>query len=115
MREDRNPKMSWSFPIVTGHKYRMHWQEANDFENMFIELSPLWNLNDKNVHMMTNFTRDREVIKVTDMEGTEIANKTYLQPEATLVHGDNVLYPTTDKRIFNWVINGKDMKKRQAL
>jgi hypothetical protein len=26
-----NPPNSWAFPVVTGHKYKIHWQYGLDF------------------------------------------------------------------------------------
>jgi len=34
-----NPDNSWAFPIVTGHSYRLHWGENNDFEVLDFEIS----------------------------------------------------------------------------
>jgi hypothetical protein len=33
-RKKTMPSNSWAFPIVTGHRYRMHFGEALDFESM---------------------------------------------------------------------------------
>ena len=52
-------------PYVTGHRYRIHWGENNDFEMMHIELSERWTPNDLNFHFMTNFRDVRASINIT--------------------------------------------------
>jgi len=68
-RERLNPGNSWSFATVTGHSYRLNWGEANDFESMTFGISDQWSPQDKNVFLMTNFTRVREAINVLDVNG----------------------------------------------
>jgi len=37
-KADRDPKDSWTFPVVTGHKYKVHWASTGvDFDRMQIE------------------------------------------------------------------------------
>lgn len=38
MRLGPNPGNSWTFPIITGHKYRMHFGEGNDIDAMDVQL-----------------------------------------------------------------------------
>jgi len=71
-----NPANSWTFPIVTGHRYRIHWGEANDIEQMDIELD-MWEPTDHNVHIMMNFTDVRASINLTTDDGYLIPNETY--------------------------------------
>lgn len=78
MRDKVEPSNGWAFPIVTGHKFRFHWGEGIDFENMSFDISPLWDENDDSVHLMTNFTDVRMAINITDRGGNLIANETYL-------------------------------------
>ena len=33
-RPKTNPGNAWAIPIVTGHKYKIHWQTGLDFERM---------------------------------------------------------------------------------
>jgi hypothetical protein len=47
---------SWAFPVVTGHKYKIHWQKGLDFTRMQIDLSPHWKTTDKDVYFVHNFT-----------------------------------------------------------
>lgn len=38
-----DPNTGWAIPIVTGHKYKIHWGAAGlDFEGMTISLSQEW-------------------------------------------------------------------------
>lgn len=41
-RAKLDPLFAWAIPIVTGHKYNIHWQWGLDFEQMQVTLSPLW-------------------------------------------------------------------------
>lgn len=39
----RNPANSWTFPVVTGHKYKVHWANTGvDFDRMQIDQSERW-------------------------------------------------------------------------
>lgn len=115
--EKGTPTWAWAMPIVTGHNYRLHWGENNDFDTIRFELGDTWTPEDLNVRLMTNFTRVREVINVehvVDGKTVQIQDKTLISkaPEE-LVNGDNVLYPEDDVREFHWVVNGKDMTNRK--
>jgi len=77
-RESKDPSMSWPIVVATGKRYRFHWGEGIDFENMSFDISPLWDENDDSVHLMTNFTDVRMAINITDRGGNLIANETYL-------------------------------------
>lgn len=58
--EKLDPGKSWAFPIVTGHKYRIHWATTGlDFEKMSLEMSEHWEETDKNVYFVQNFTDTR--------------------------------------------------------
>jgi hypothetical protein len=61
-----DPGSSWAMPVVTGHKYRIHWSETPlDFNRMKLELSERWEQNDKDVYFVQNFTDTRVAINVT--------------------------------------------------
>jgi hypothetical protein len=47
---------------VTGKKYKIHWQKGIDFTKMWIDLSPLWSLADKDLYLIHNFTDTRSKI-----------------------------------------------------
>jgi hypothetical protein len=51
-----NPARAWAFPVVTGHKYKIHWQKGLDFTKMQIDFSPHWKTTDKDVYFVHNFT-----------------------------------------------------------
>jgi len=55
-RAKTNPRNSWAIPIVTGHKYKIHWQKGLDFEEMQVTLSEHWKPTDKDVYIIHNFT-----------------------------------------------------------
>jgi len=59
--------MNWAVPFVTGHKYRIHWGWANDFEGMQISVSDKWLPTDKNIHFVTNFTEARIGMNLTNL------------------------------------------------
>ena len=33
-RPKADPANAWAIPVVTGHKYKVHWQNGLDFEQM---------------------------------------------------------------------------------
>lgn len=109
--------MGWPVVMATGHKYRLHWGEAIDFEQMRVYISPLWQQDEQNVHIMTNFTDVRVAMNITTNggRGDLIANETYLKAEEDLVSGDNVVYNQTEVREFNFVLNGKNLTDRSDL
>ena len=56
---------SWSIPWVTGHKYKIHWENGIDFVNMKVEVSPRWEVADQPIFFVHNFTDVREEFNVT--------------------------------------------------
>lgn len=59
---------------------------------------------------MTNFTEKRLAINVTNSEGIQRNNETYLnKTEDQYISGDNVIYNQTEKREFYMVFNGKNL------
>jgi hypothetical protein len=116
MREMAWPSNGWTVPMITGHRYRFHWQEGLDFEQMRVETKTPWEETDLNLYMMTNFTDIRASINMTESTtGTLIANETYLLSDADLVNGDNIIYNQTEVREFNFVLNGKNPAERSSL
>ena len=55
-RPKTEPANAWAIPVVTGHKYKVHWQNGLDFEQMQVTLSQHWASEDKNVYLVHNFT-----------------------------------------------------------
>jgi hypothetical protein len=55
-RPKTEPTNAWAIPVVTGHKYNIHWQWGLDFEKMQVSLSPHWKPTDKDVYIVHNFT-----------------------------------------------------------
>jgi hypothetical protein len=33
-KDEKNPRKNWAVPYVTGHRYRIHWGESPDFEEI---------------------------------------------------------------------------------
>jgi hypothetical protein len=62
----KNPSKSWTFGLVTGHKYKIHWGTTGvDFEKMQIDLSDRWEETDKNLYLIHNFTDVRALMDIT--------------------------------------------------
>jgi hypothetical protein len=41
-KEKLKPKNGWAIPFVTNHRYRVHWRQGLDFEQMKFEVSENW-------------------------------------------------------------------------
>jgi len=65
MEDMPDPRNGWSFPIVTGHRYRFHWAENLDWTSMNVRVGSKWTADDLPVHFMNNFTDVRASINVT--------------------------------------------------
>jgi hypothetical protein len=39
LKSKLDPALSWAIPFVTGHTYRLHWGEGNDFTEMKVAIS----------------------------------------------------------------------------
>jgi hypothetical protein len=111
-----NPLNSWTFPIVTGHKYKIHWGWTGvDFEKMRITLSDRWEETDKNLYLVHNFTDVRALMDVKIGQQWFFNNS--LPPaqdinDNTMLTGQNMLYPQKDFHTteeFHMVINGKNL------
>jgi len=64
-KDKQNPKDSWTFPFVTGHKYKIHWSATGvDFTNMNLGMSEKWQETDKNVILFANYTDVRAIMDV---------------------------------------------------
>ena len=51
-----NPVSSWGFPIVTGHKNKVHWGVGLDWTTMEMDISEMWTPNDLDIVLAINFT-----------------------------------------------------------
>jgi hypothetical protein len=60
----------WAMPYVTGKRYRLHWEAGLDFDEMKMEVSPLWDENDENTFLVFNFTQPREAVNFTKSYGS---------------------------------------------
>lgn len=114
-RAKARPERAWAIPIVTGHKYRMHWQKGLDFEQMQVDLSPHWKPTDKDIYLIHNFTDVRAKIEFLT-GGDSILNKTLLTTSNALRQtGTNVVYNDTSVREMHYVINGKNKTRSQLV
>ncbi len=70
-----DPVNSWTFPLVTDHRYKIHWRYGLDFTNMKIsQSSPRWATTDKNIYLVMNFTDVRAKVNITTTDGEVIDN-----------------------------------------
>lgn len=112
-RKGPKPNDAWTWPVITGHRYRIHWGEANDIENMDIELGTLWQETDNNVQFMMNFTDVRASINMTTDDGYLIPNETFTSiADADQQFGDNVVYNQTEVREFHFAVNARNESRR---
>ena len=100
------PSNSWTFPLVTGHKYRIHWADGLDYERMQLTLSERWRPTDKNIYLIHNFTDVRQAIDFV-VDGEKIENNTIGANEADWSFGQNVVYNETAIRDTHFIVNGK--------
>lgn len=106
----------WVFPLVTGHRYRFHFGEANDITTMKITLGQLWNEDDNTIDLMTNFTDVRVAMNLTMPNGELIPNETYsLKSREELAFGDNVIYNQTEVREYYFALNAKNETRGKVL
>jgi hypothetical protein len=103
-----DPSNAWALPIVTGHKYKLHWGYGLDFDRMLLELSPKWQPSDKGINMVMNFTDIRAKVEV--ITGGDFIENTTLTTKAAnqLQTGDNIIYNDTESRQIHLHINGKN-------
>lgn len=43
------PNNAWALPMVTGYRYKVHWQFGLDFTQMTMNLSEWWSPHDKSI------------------------------------------------------------------
>lgn len=56
-KEGKNPNAAWTWPLVTGHRYHIHWSISGlDWTDMKMEVSEKWQFTDKSVLIYNNFT-----------------------------------------------------------
>jgi hypothetical protein len=77
----------WGFPFVTGHKYKIHFGLiGNNFENMDILIPQHYQDDDLPIHLVHNFTENRESLFVTK-DGELKGNDTIPDDESKYVSG----------------------------
>jgi len=95
-----DPKNGWAVPFVTGHKYRFHFGKiGTNFENLKITQSEKWEITDRPVYLVHNFSDVRAAIDVQVNGGPKIANLTikdgYTEVDLTTT-GHNIIYNDSD-------------------
>lgn len=107
-----DPMSGWAIPIVTGHKYKIHWGDGGiDFEGMTISLSEEWRETDKDVYLVHNWTDVRAAIdvKVRKDGGWEtMDNMTIASNAAEYQLGQNIIYNETAIRETHLILTGKN-------
>jgi hypothetical protein len=66
-----DPRNGWATPMVTGHKYKIHWGTGLDFEEMQLLMSEQWQETDKSIYLVHNWTDIREAIDVHIKHGND--------------------------------------------
>lgn len=97
-RLQANPYAAWAFPVVTGHKYKLHWGSGIDWTQMEMDLSELWAPSDLDTVFVINFTDVRANIAF-DVNGRAVLNNSF-NIDDTSYHqlGANVVYNDTPTR-----------------
>jgi hypothetical protein len=70
-REKLDPMNGWATPMVTGHKYKIHWGTGLDFEEMQLLMSENWQETDESIYLVHNWTDIREAIDVHIKRGND--------------------------------------------
>jgi G8 domain/Right handed beta helix region len=110
-RAKTEPRNAWAIPIVTGHKYKIHWQKGLDFEQMQVTLSPHWKPTDKDIYIIHNFTDVRVQVDFLTA-GDNIKNLTLLPTNnAPKQTGVNAVYNQTAVREIHYLLNGKNSSR----
>jgi hypothetical protein len=99
----------WGVPMVTGHKYKIHWGLlGTNFDGMDVMIPQHYGEDDGDIYLVHNFTENRESLFVTK-DGVLKANDTIPDVASRYVSGQNVVYPYegTPSNEFHLIINGK--------
>lgn len=112
-KKSQKPDNGWAMPYVTGHKYRVQWAQGLEFEYMNYELSDRWENTDLTTYFQLNFTEPLEGVNFTS-NGAQILNNTLSQSAELLENGDNMVLNATDKRLIEFVANGKNELKKKV-
>ena len=83
-------------PFVTNHRYRIHWDNNLEIDQVYIDVSDMYSREDWPIIFNTNYTEVREAVVVQSMRYGEpfeiIANGTLLTDSLNWGSGDHVLY-----------------------
>lgn len=108
-KEKKDPNAAWPLALVTGKRYKIHWQEGLDFERMKYKVSEKWTLDDQDIVFVHNFTDVRENITfaINGNQDDLIANETYVSGSTSMENGMNLVLNDTETREITFVVNGK--------
>ena len=110
---DDKGRYAWAIPFVTGHRYRIHWEESLDFEEMNVHLRRSWEEEDEHIQISMNFTDIREKVEFNSMYSPWTYEYGYTSPNQSLTEnigvnrglGDNIVYNETDFREMDFIVN----------
>lgn len=110
------PENAWAIPIVTGHKYRIHWGYGLDFTQMQVDLSPLWKHTDQDLYFVHNFTDVRAAYDFQTAKTNVYNNGSIFSSDPKLHQtGAVALYNETSVRELHFLINGKNWTRRDLV
>lgn len=109
-KEKKDPNASWPLSLVTGKKYKIHWQEGLDFERMKYKVSEKWTVDDPDIVFVHNFTDVRENVTfaINGNQDNLLANETYVEDSSNNQNGYNLVLNDTETREITFVANGKN-------
>jgi hypothetical protein len=92
-RPRRDPMAGWAIPIVTGHKYKLHFGKTGlDFESLQIDLSQNWKVEDKDIYLVHNWTDIRAAIDVKVKYGSWTVGASYNQVDNNTIPANSADY-----------------------
>lgn len=101
----------WTFPVISGKKYNLHFGTGKEFTNIYLGNNPYWDA-DFNVHLTFNITNAPELfdVKYTGLEGsTYVTDKLYAQDEALTQNSKfAVYYWGTESKILDFKLSGAE-------
>lgn len=111
------PSKDWATPIVTGHKYKVHWgQSGIDWTAMSLTMSERWRETDKGIYLVHNYSdvRSNYTVNVTkpyklNFKNASITLPVDLTKPETFEIGQNTHYDHNETRQIHWLVNGKNM------
>jgi len=106
-----DPGKSYAPALVTGHKYKLHWDIGVDFELMRVLPAQNFEPSDGSIMIIHNFTDQREVLDFYKGDDkTKVENETlnFDTWETEGINGQNMVYNDTETRRMFYLVNGRD-------